>query len=189
VTIDSEESSRVWGNYNSESFAWADALRALPEEQKASFFDNFSHAVITPRFAKRGGARDMRKLAATMLAGMSQKPKGFVGRIDFGDDRVLVEALPSFAKNGPMMTDSMTPDVHAVDWTRIRDKVAKNYGVAGIFELVAYSYRDALFHQEPEGAQPPVEEIREWLRNSSFRSVWIVECHFKQIYRRIDRPA
>jgi hypothetical protein len=87
------------------------------------------------------------------------------------------------------MIDSMNPGIRPIDWTRIRDKVGKNYRVAGIFELIAYSYRDTLFHQEPEDAQPPVGEIRRWLKNSPFRRVWIVECQFKQIYRRIDRPS
>jgi hypothetical protein len=87
------------------------------------------------------------------------------------------------------MLDSLSPTPQAVVWERIRQKVEKRYKISGRFELIAYSYRDTLLHQRPENAVPPEADIREWLRDSAFARVWIVEWRFKQIYRRIDRPS
>ena len=86
------------------------------------------------------------------------------------------------------MLDGMSPTPQAVVWDRIRDKVEKRYKISGRFELIAYSYRDTLFHQRPEDAVPPEADILEWLRGSAFVRAWIVEWRFKRIYRRFDRP-
>ena len=87
------------------------------------------------------------------------------------------------------MLDGMSPTPQPVVWDRIRDKVEKRYKIADWFELIAYSYRDTLFHQRPEDAVPPEADILEWLRGSAFERVWIVEWRFKRIYRRFDRPS
>ena len=87
------------------------------------------------------------------------------------------------------MLDTLSPTPQAVVWDRILDKVEKRYKIAGRFELIAYSYRDPLFHQRPEDALPPEADILEWLRGSAFMRVWIVEWRFKRVYRRYDRPA
>jgi hypothetical protein len=188
VTIDSEESSQEWGNFYSTPNAWHRAMCALTEERRNIYLERYKHALITARYSKRIGQRDMIKIAASMIEHLLDQPQGFVGRLECGEHVVVAEALPNGSPRGPMMTDSMTPGFRPVVWDRIRDKVEKRYRVNGVFELIAYSYRDTLFHQAPDDAQPPVEQIREWLGDSPFRRVWIVEFHYKRIYRRIDRP-
>jgi hypothetical protein len=121
-----------------------------------------------------------------------ERPPDFMGLIDCGRDKVMVERKLGRGQapdSGPTILDGMSPLPQPVAWDRIREKAERRYSIAGRFELIAYSYRDTLFHQSPEDAAPPVDDIRNWLRNSAFSRVWIVEWRFKRIYRRFDRPS
>ena len=188
VTLDSEQSSQTWGDFHSMSGAWTQCIRSLPEDRRQSFFHRYRHAAITPEYSARPNRKERGARIAHVLDKLLEQPAGFIGLIECGEDKVRV--ANKLGRNaGPVMLDSLSPTPQAVAWDRIRDKVEKCYKIADRFELIAYSYRDTLFHQSPQDATPPVEDIRAWLRDSAFSRVWIVEWHYKRIYRRFDRPA
>lgn len=187
VTLDSEESSQTWGDFHSMAGAWARCIKALPEDRRQSFFDRYRHASITPEYSNRPSRKERGARITLMIDELLQQPAGFIGVVDCGADRVRVEKKLGRGP-GPVTLDSLSPTPQAVVWERIREKVEKRYRIAGRFELIAYSYRDTLFHQAPEDANPPADEIREWLRHSAFARVLILEWHYKRIYRRFDRP-
>jgi hypothetical protein len=191
VTLDSKQSSKTWGDFDTMPGAWNNALQLLPEDRRQSYFERYRHASITPEFRSRPERPERPARMAAMLERLLGQPAGFIGTLDCGEDRIKVEKKPgrSDAHRGPFMLDSLSPTPQAVVWDRIRQKAEKRYKIAGRFELIACSYRDTLFHQRPEDAVPPEADIREWLRDSTFARVWIVEWRFKQIYRRIDRPS
>ncbi len=190
VTLDSDQSSRIWGDFHTMSGAWSNAIKSLPEHRQKMFLDHYRHASITPEYSTRPSRQERPERLGSMLARLLEQPAGFVGTVDCGDDRIRVEKKPgrSDAPGGPFMLDGMSPTPQAVVWDRIRDKVEKRYKISGRFELIAYSYRDTLFHQRPEDAVPPEADILEWLRGSAFVRAWIVEWRFRRIYRRFDRP-
>jgi hypothetical protein len=184
VTLDSEESSQTWGDFHSMSGAWARSIQSLPEDRRQLFFELYRHAAITPVYSARPNRKERGTRIALIVDKLLEQPAGFVGLVTCDKDRIKVEkklnssAVDSF---GPIMLDSMSPTPRTVAWARIRDKVEKRYKVAGRFELIAYSYRDTLFHQSPEDAIPPADDIRAWLRDSAFSRLWILEWHYKQI--------
>ena len=192
VTLDSEESSQTWGDFQSMSGAWARCIRSLPEDRRRSFFDLYRHASITPVYSTRPSRKERGARIALLIERLLEQPAGFTGLVDCGEDSVRVEkklSLSAAQGTGPTMLDSLSPTPQALAWERIRKKVEKRYKIAGRFELIAYSHRDTLFHQCPEDAMPPAEDIRGWLRDSAFSRVWIVEWRYKRIYRHFDRPA
>ena len=188
VTLDSEQSSQTWGDFHSMAGAWNKCIRSLSEDRRQSFFDHYRHAAITPEYSARPNRKERGELIALMIDKLLEQPAGFIGVVVCGEDRVKVDKKLGRSA-GPVMLDVLSPTPQAVAWDRIREKVEKRYKIAGRFELIAYSYRDTLLHQSPEDATPPAEDIREWLRDSAFSRVWIVEWHYKRIYRRFDRPG
>jgi hypothetical protein len=191
VTLDSEQSSRAWGDFYSTSGAWTSFMKTLSEGQRQMFFDRYRHASITPIYSIRPSRRERGDRMALIIDKLLEQPAGFTGFLDCGQDKIRVEKKPgrSDAPGGPFMLDRMSPNPQAVVWDRILDKVEKRYKIAGRFELIAYSYRDSLFHQRPEDAVPSEADILEWLRTSAFVRAWIVEWRFKRIYRRFDRSG
>jgi hypothetical protein len=191
VTLDSKQSSKTWGDFDTMPGAWNNAIQLLPEDRRQLYFEHYRHSSITPEFRSRPERPERPARMAAMLERLLEQPAGFIGALDCGEDQIKVEKKPgrSDAPGGPFMLHSLSPTPQAVVWDRIRTKVEKRYKIAGRFELIAYSYRDTLLHQRPEDAVPPEVDIREWLRDSAFARVWIVEWRFKLIYRRIDRPS
>ncbi len=191
VTLDSDQSSQTWGDFYSSSGAWADSIKALSEDRRQLLFDRYRHASITPLYSARPSRRERGERMALIIDKLLEQPAGCIGLVDCGHDKVRVEKKPgrSDAAGGPFILDGMSPTPQPVVWNRIREKVEKRYKIAGRFELIAYSYRDTLFHQSPEDAVPPADDIRNWLRDSAFSRVWIVEWRFKRIYRHFDRPS
>lgn len=191
VTLDSRQSLRTWGDFDTMPGAWNNAIQLLQEDRRQLYFEHYRHAAITPESRSRPERPERPARMAAMLQRLLEQPAGFIGTLKCGEDRIKVEKKPgrSDAPGGPFMLDSLSPTPQAVVWERIRQKVEKRYKISGRFELIAYSYRDTLLHQRPEDAVPPEADIREWLRDSAFARVWIVEWRFKQIYRRIDRPS
>jgi hypothetical protein len=191
VTLDSNRSSQTWGDFHSMGGAWNGVIKSMSEQSRQSFFDRYRHASITPEYGTRPDRHYRRERITQMIDRLLEQPAGFLGVLDCGQDKIRVEAKPGRAENhsaGPTMLDGMSPTVQAVAWGRIREKIERRYKIAGRFELIAYSYRDTLFHQAPEDAEPPTADILRWLRGSGFSHVWIVEWHFKRIYRRFERP-
>jgi len=191
VTLDSDQSSQTCGDFYSSSGAWASSIKELSEDRRQLFFDRYRRASITPLYSARPSRRERRERMALIIDKLLEQPAGFIGLVDCGHDKVRVEKKPggSDAAGGPFMLDGMSPTPQPVVWNRIREKVERRYKIAGRFELIAYSYRDTLFHQSPEDAAPPADDIRNWLRDSAFSRVWIVEWRFKRTYRRLDRPS
>ena len=192
VTLDSDRSSQTWGDFYSTSGAWARFIKSLSEDRRQMLFDRFRHASITPEYSIRPDRKERGERMALIIDKLLEQPSGFIGLVDCGQDKVRVEKKLGRSEahgSGPFMLDSMSPIPQSVVWDRIREKVEKRYKIGGRFELIAYSYRDTLFHQSPEDAAPPVQAIREWLRGSAFSRVWILEWRFKQIYRRFDRHS
>ncbi len=191
VTLDSNRSSQTWGDFHSMSGAWNSVIKSMSEQKRQSFFDRYRHASITPEYDTRPDRNQRRERITRMIDRLLEQPAGFLGVLDCGQDKIKVEAKlgrPETHSTGPTMLDSMSPTPQAVAWDRIREKIEKRYKIAGRFELIAYSYRDTLFHQAPEDAEPPTADILGWLRESAFLRVWIVEWHYKRIYRRFERP-
>lgn len=192
VTLDSSRSSQTWGDFYSMPSAWGGAIKSLPQERRQLFFDRYSHASITLEYGSRPSRKQRGGRIALIIDQLLEQPAGFTGSVDCSEDRVSVEkklGRNAAFGSGPIMLDSMSPTPQAVAWDRIREKVEKRYKIAGRFELIAYSYRDTLFHESPGDAAPPVEEIWDWLRDSAFSRIWIVEWRYKKIYCRFDRPS
>ena len=170
--------------------AWGIAIKLLPEDRQQMFFNHYRHASNSPKYGTRPSRKERGERMALILNKLLEQPAGFIGLVDCGQDKVLVEKKPgrSDAPGGPFMLDNMSSDPQSVVWDRIREKTEKRYKIVGRFELIAYSYRDTLFHQRPEDAVPPEADILEWLRGSAFVRAWIVEWRFKRVYRRFDRP-
>jgi hypothetical protein len=192
VTLDSERSSQTWGDFYSMSGAWGSTIKSLSEDRRQLFLDRYRHASITPEYSARPSRKERGERIALIIDKLLEQPAGFVGLVDCGQDKVRVEKKLGRSEahgSGPILLDGMSPIPQPVAWHRIREKVEKRYKIAGRFELIAYSYRDTLLHQSPEDAAPPVDDIRDWLRDSAFSRVWIVEWRYKTIYRHFDRPS
>jgi hypothetical protein len=89
VTLDSDQSSQIWGDFQMMCGAWSNAIKSLSEHRQRMFFDHYRHASITPEYGTRPSRQERPKLLRAMIARLLEQPAGFVGTSSLRSPRVI----------------------------------------------------------------------------------------------------